>query len=384
MTDCFRIRIVGEVGETLDRWRNAVEAIPWPHAPASKPVWLAAGASEREDALLLVGADRAPALRRIAEGVPVVTIGTTGTSEHGLLALPIDATPREAVAALASLAIRSREVRTLHHDVAMATRIARGVETEFGRLDADMQMAALLQQEFLPKATAADDRIECAALWRPACGVSGDLYDLLRLDERHLGVFLADAVGHGLPAALQAMMLCRSLVTHGGAPGEGRLLAPSEALGRLNRDMADRHASIGRYATALYAVIDCHSGEVRVASAGSPCPLRVRADGTMETIDVRGPMLGMLPELAYDEVHFALRPGDRLLFHSDGFERAFRDEDSRDEHRPPRYVDVLRETIADAAPAAMIEALALRLEGESGSLHQEDDCTLIALRAKAA
>ncbi len=81
------------------------------------------------------------------------------------------------------------------------------------RLDEELRLAARLQQDFLPKSLPNVGRLHFHTLFRPAGYVSGDLYDVMRLDERRIGFYMADAVGHGMPAALLTMFLKHALVT---------------------------------------------------------------------------------------------------------------------------------------------------------------------------
>ena len=69
------------------------------------------------------------------------------------------------------------------------------------RLDEELRLAARIQQDFLPKTLPQVGNVHFHTLFRPAGYVSGDLYDVIRLDERHIAFYMADAVGHGMPAA---------------------------------------------------------------------------------------------------------------------------------------------------------------------------------------
>src|SRR5207249_7672462 len=94
------------------------------------------------------------------------------------------------------------------------------------RVDEEMRLAARLQQDFLPKSLPQLGRVHFHALFRPAGYVSGDLYDVMRLDEKHIGFYMADAVGHGMPAALLTMFIKNALVTKQITDNGYRLLTP--------------------------------------------------------------------------------------------------------------------------------------------------------------
>jgi len=216
--------------------------------------------------------------------------------------------------------------------------------------------------------------------------VSGDIYDLIRLDEDHIGVFIADAVGHGVPAALMTMVICRSLVTKEITGNTYRLIEPEHVLARLNMEMIRRQGRTTRFATAIYAVVDCRRRTVKLAGAGHPPPVRLLENGSSQTLETRGGLLGVFPDETYDQIEFELAIGDRLLFYTDGFEQAFPDtaEDAHQRRVPTRqYRSEFDQLSRLPNAAAMIDAINQRLDDQAGSLHQIDDLTLICMHAGA-
>lgn len=322
---------------------------------------------------------------------PLVLIDelTSTAPPRGCLRLPPDTADACIAAATLAYLIRTDDLRALERELRLVERVADGVQAEITRLDEELQMASLVQQEFLPRLAPTIDGVEFSALWRPASAVSGDIYDIVRLDERRVGVFLADAVGHGVPAALQAMLLCRALETKdrfGDRHGQvERILPPAEALSRLNSTMAARQGRMGRYAAAMYAIVDCRDRTMRIASAGGPPPLVLSRSLGIRVLPMSGPLLGLHLTQEFEETMIELAPDDRVLFHSDGFEQAFRDgTDQMDAPAIlPRYLEEfarLRETHhADEA----IELIGHRLDAECGSLHRSDDCTMVLVHATA-
>lgn len=321
--------------------------------------------------------------------VPIVLIDwlTNDAPPRRVLRLPPETSDEAIAAATLAYLIRSDDLRTLERELRLVERIADGVQAELTRLDEELQMASLVQQEFLPRVPPSIEGVEFAALWRPVSAVSGDIYDIVRLDERRVGLFIADAVGHGMPAALQAMLLCRALETKdrfGDHRGQvERILPPAEALSRLNSTMAARQGRMGRYAAAMYAIVDCRERTMRIASAGGPPPLVLSRTAGLRVLPMSGPLLGLHQTQEFEETLIELAPDDRVLFHSDGFEQAFRDGGELLDipELLPRYLEEfakLRE--ARTAPEA-IALLTDTLDGECGSLHPSDDCTVILVHA---
>ena len=221
---------------------------------------------------------------------------------------------------LCRLEAMQAEVDALREQTEAGDRAARAVDRE-------LRLASRLQRDFLPKRLPEVGRVRFGRLYHPAGHVSGDTYDVRRLDEHNVGLYLADAVGHGLPAALLAMFLHNALRTKRiGRGGRYGLVPPGEAVRELNESLAGQDLDDATFATAVYARVDAESGRVDFASAGHPAPLLLR--GTGEATEVSevagdGALLGVLADEEYADVTVDLSPGDRMIFYTDGVETAF-------------------------------------------------------------
>src|SRR5215213_10977953 len=136
----------------------------------------------------------------------------------------------------------AREMDALRAELSLLRKRDETLNYHLTRIDEELRLAARLQQDFLPKELPEVGNVRFHTLYRPAGYVSGDLYDVMRLDERRVGFYLADAVGHGVPAALLTMFVKQALQTReliDRGPGY-RLLDPSEALRRLNARLIDQ------------------------------------------------------------------------------------------------------------------------------------------------
>ncbi len=203
-------------------------------------------------------------------------------------------------------------------------RRAARLDDHLARVDAELRLAGRLQRDFLPKVLPRVGPARFNALFRPAGHVSGDFYDVFRLDEHHVGFYVADAVGHGVPAALLSMFIRHTLATKQiGLGGGYRLIPPGETLARLNAALLGENLSAATFATAAYGVVDVRTRQVTLARGGHPHPLVLGRAGTVTPVECDGGLLGVLPDEAYAEASFTLAPGDRLLLYTDGVEFAF-------------------------------------------------------------
>jgi len=245
------------------------------------------------------------------------------------------------------------------------------------RMDGEQRLAARLQRDFLPRTFPRIGNISFQALYRPAGYVSGDMYDAMRVDEHHLGFYIADAVGHGMPAALISMFMKNALVTKDVAANGYRVLTPPETLSRLNNSLCEQNLSNSTFATAIYGTIDTRTNTMSLARGGHPKPLLIR-DGKAVELDADGALLGIFPDESFASCTVKLEPGDRVFIYTDGVEVAFSESESADD-------EVWRRTLLDLLDRPLDQAIAAfndKLEKSGGSLLPRDDLTILAFEVE--
>jgi len=246
------------------------------------------------------------------------------------------------------------------------------------RMDEELRLASRLQRDFLPRTCPEVGRVRFHTLFRPAGYVSGDLYDVIRIDEEHLGFYIADAVGHGMPAALLTMFMKRALVTKEILTEGYRLLKPSETMQRLNEALLEQNLSQATFATALYGTINAYSLEMTFARGGHPPPLLLKADGELEALEADGGLLGIFPnETFLDSTPAVLKEGDRLIVFTDGIEVAFSYDQTLDTTRWKEELSSRRHMSSEK----LLLDLSEHIDSESGSLTPKDDLTMIIVEA---
>ncbi len=305
--------------------------------------------------------------------------------QEGIVACPPGTDPERACAVLQTLMSQAPAIAMLRRERRMLRAQNTGLCEQIGKLDEELRMAAQLQREFLPQKLPDLGDASFHVLYRPAGYVSGDIYDAMRLDEHHLGFFVADAVGHGVPAALMTIYIKRSLrskrITPETASGY-TIIPPGEALARLNADMISHQSGKVRFATACYGVLDTRDNTMTIARAGHPFPMLLRDNEEVQTLEPEGGLLGVFPDEVFEETTVQLKAGDRLLIYSDGFECAFPDEEvGRNGKRRVANENYAEEFLAlgSGDPSVAIQRLEDRLDTQAGSLNQKDDLTIVCL-----
>jgi sigma-B regulation protein RsbU (phosphoserine phosphatase) len=270
------------------------------------------------------------------------------------------------------------ELTELRKEVNFLNRRDETLHFHMHRLDEELRLAARLQQDFLPKALPQIGPLRFHTLFRPAGYVSGDLYDVTRLDESHVGFYIADAVGHGMPAALLTMFIKNALVTKDILPGGYRLLDPGEALTRLNTALVEQNLTHATFATALYGTINAETLICRFSGAGHPSPLIIRGDGSILNLHGEGPLLGIFPGEKFADAQVQLRSGDRVFVYTDGIEVAFSADHSSNNQQWRTEIQRRAAMPTDQ----LLKELSESLDMETGSLSPMDDVSIIVAEVK--
>lgn len=308
---------------------------------------------------------------RTGSGVAVAAAGGAGRAPA-----PADPSVRGVLRHLEQV---QREMDDLRAELSVLRRRDESLNLYLQRIDEELRLAARLQQDFLPKALPEVGPVRFHTLFRPAGYVSGDLYDVMRLDETRVGFYMADAVGHGVPAALLTMFVRQALVTKEITPGGYRLLPPAESLARLNQTLVDQNLAHATFATALYGVVDVDTLTVTISRAGHPPPMLLRAGGgPVEPLQPDGGLLGVFPGETYDSATARLAPGDRLFVYTDGIELAFGG-DPFDADRWQHELHVRRSLSSEE----LLRQFARHIDGQTGSLSPKDDLTVIVVEVAA-
>jgi sigma-B regulation protein RsbU (phosphoserine phosphatase) len=245
--------------------------------------------------------------------------------------------------------------------------------------DEELRLARRLQHDFLPKSMPKVGPVRFHALYRPAGYVSGDLYWVVRLDERHVGFCVADAVGHGMPAALLTMFMKNALTTKELTGSGYHLLLPSKTMHLLNVALAAQELAYATFATALYGYIDTQTLKMTFARGGHPHPIIIRHDdgsgGAIEIPKADGPLLGIFPDSQFTDCTVQLERGDRVFVFTDGVDVVMAGErmlgaDEWGEELYRRRGMTTQEILTD---------LVHECEKCAGSLSPRDDMTIVAI-----
>ncbi|QDU21218.1 PP2C family protein-serine/threonine phosphatase [Urbifossiella limnaea] len=194
--------------------------------------------------------------------------------------------------------------------------LSQAVKGAFDAADFEMKAVADIQKALLPDAVPRVPGIDVAVDYRAAARAGGDYYDFFPLPGGKLGVLIADASGHGAPAAV--LMAMTHSIAH--TLPEADRARPHGLLTQLNAHLARRYTRpTGSFVTAFAAVFDPANHSLTYSSAGHAPPLVARADGTRATLNRAQKLpLGIKPTETYTEQTATFQPGDRVVLVTDG------------------------------------------------------------------
>ena len=237
------------------------------------------------------------------------------------------------------------------------------------RLEQEMRVATMIQQQFLPHSLPDLPDWQIAAYYGPARAVGGDFYDFIELPDGRIGVVVGDVTDKGVPAAL--VMARTHSILRAEAP---RLIEPGAVLKQAN-DLLCQEMPANMFVTCLYGVLDPAEGSFVFANAGHNLPYARSGDGVDE-FRATGMPLGLLPGMEYEEAEGQVGPGDSLLLYSDGFVEAH--DPGGEMYGFPR----LRAAFdSDAVGSDLVDELLDDLHAFTGpAWEQEDDLSLVTLR----
>lgn len=192
--------------------------------------------------------------------------------------------------------------------------LSKAVREAYESLDFELRTVADIQKALLPTRVPKMPGLDVAVHLQPAKRAGGDYYDFFELPDGRLGVLIADASGHGAPAAV--LMAMTHSITH----TLPHPIRPGELLTHLNAHLARRYTRpTGSFVTAFYVVFDPIVGTLTYSSAGHTPPRLRRADGSLAVLNRAQRLpLGIKPDEIYPDQSIPLQPGDRTVLFTDG------------------------------------------------------------------
>ncbi len=342
-------------GEVLARDRFASWRIPDGEAVINNAAASVPTAGER-----LSGCEKCLAVSIAVPGRRLGFLAVADKESRDGGVLDFTATDARLLSLFANQAAAAIETARLHRDA---------IEKE--RIERELELAAAIQREILPRSLPAVAGVELAAANIPARHIGGDYYDVFPLSGGRVGFLVADVSGKGVPAALLVSTVHAAVHLQ---IDEAKTIA--ELVSRIDRHLR-RFAATRKFLTLFFGLLEPDTGVLRYVSAGHNPALLVRPSGRMEHLDSTGVPVGMLPNSTWREEVRAMDPGDLLCVYSDGLTEAVDGAD--EEYGLDRLAADVRERRALPLRQLSDEVLG-RVNDFARGMPQYDDQTLLLVR----
>jgi phosphoserine phosphatase RsbU/P len=184
-------------------------------------------------------------------------------------------------------------------------------------IDQDLSAAADIQKSLLPQGALCVEHLQAAWKFDPCERIGGDIFNIRRLEQNRVGIYMLDVCGHGVPAALISVAASQFLLGGRGLLGDGRgLVSPETVLNNL--DEAFPFERFDSYFSIVCMTLDLEQGILAYGNAGHPPPLLLRAGGALEPLGQRGPIIGFGSGKPFRQKEIRLNPGDKVILYTDG------------------------------------------------------------------
>ena len=288
--------------------------------------------------------------------------------------------------------INKRLLGELVSKYALAEKQLRNLSNELIKkqqlLDEDLKAAAEIQKRLLPQKTFVAENLEIAWIFEPCEHMGGDIFNFYQIDPEHLGIYMLDVSGHGVPAAMITVSVSQFLQQNTGhlvkEKENSSLMAPAQVLNALEKEFPFER--FNNFFSISYVIINTKSGDTIYSNAGHPYPILLRKNNKMELLDKKGPIIGLGDlniiddrKTGFKEGHLKMKSGDKLFIYTDGIvEYQNHNEEFYGEDRFYRKLKILRnesvQNIIDQCIRSLMEF--------GNNTRPQDDITLFGLELK--
>lgn len=281
---------------------------------------------------------------------------------YDFITKPIDLTDLEITIEKSLKDIEEHKIALSSHDKLIA-------------LKKELDIANLIQSSILPKkfpAFSERKEFDIYAKMIPAQEIGGDFYDYFLIDKNRLGVVIADVSGKGVAAAL-LMAVSKTLLKATAYKG----MSTNDVLSEVNKILVDDSPS-NMFITAFYGILDSRNGAFEFSNGGHNSPLLISNHREVKKLEnIGGLLLGAFKDAEYESSVISLKPGDTLIFFTDGVTEAF--DNNNNEFEEARLIDVLKNNNGNSAMES-VQSVFDTVKKFADGVEQSDDITCLALK----
>ncbi len=219
--------------------------------------------------------------------------------------------------------VKSSPVKDLNGNIYAAVEVFRDVTKERKlekeiikkneKMSKDLSFARTIQKKILPKQGVLGP-LNIDYLYFPSEMLSGDIFDINKINENLIGIYISDVVGHGITASIMTMFIRQAMKSI-----KYDYVNPSEAISELHQRFLDLNLDTDKYFSIFYGIFDKRDRSFKYVNGGHNCiPLHINSDG-IQSLEAKGyPITCLFDNIKYEEKSVKLEKGDKILFYTDG------------------------------------------------------------------
>ncbi len=256
---------------------------------------------------------------------------------------------------------QNEAVLTLEEKVRERTK---NLDESLNLIKKDLSVAKKIQKTLFSEIKTADVRINFHSHYNSMSEVGGDFYDLTQVKHDYYRIFVADATGHGIQAALITMAIkaeyesLKVIYDH-----------PDDLIFHMNQIFINKYSNVQTIFTCAVCDIDLKNKRLLFASAGHPDQIQQRVD-EIKTLPRTGKIIGLLDHAPYRLVEHFIEEGDRFFLFTDGIFEQFNPE--KELFGENRLYDILKENAKQPLSTAMTNVLKELDQFTRGNSNQDD------------
>jgi phosphoserine phosphatase RsbU/P len=236
-------------------------------------------------------------------------------------------------------------------------------------IESELATAREIQASILPRGSPDTENLRIAAAYRPMTEVAGDFYDFIPVELNRIGFLIADASGHGVPAALIAAMIKVAMQSIVSCAHD-----PRAVLSGLNHVLSGQLRD--QFVTAAYLWLDMENRTAKYSAAGHP-PLLLWREGKLQRIESNGLVFGVVADPDYPVCEMPVKSGDRFVLYTDGVVEA---ENVRGEAFGDHKLEEVIRKNRSRSPSELVDGLLSEIRHwRPASAPQQDDITFIVI-----
>ncbi len=245
-------------------------------------------------------------------------------------------------------------------------------EKRFHQLEQELEMAKEIQERLLPKESPTVPNFDIAGASYPAKNVGGDYFDFFELEKERWCIALGDVAGKGIPAAL--------LMSHLQATMRNQAMSNRnlvECISKTNNFLC-RNTEDNKFVTLFCGILDPGARTYHYVNAGHNYPYHVKATGEITPLKEGGLVVGMLPDVPYEDDSIEMQPGDVVVIYSDGVTEA--NNEREDMFGEARLQTLLKEVRTKSAKE-IVDDVYEAVKKHEASSEPDDDITVVVIKS---